>query len=67
MDRWFSSPKIFYHLWGWKTKAVGTVMSNRKEVPKQAFSGELNKGEKYNAKGITSWSSSGRTSMMSFS
>jgi len=28
MDRWFSSPKIFVHLWGCKTKAVGTVMSN---------------------------------------
>ena len=38
MDRWFSSPKIFDHLWGCKTKAVGTVMSNRKETPKQAFS-----------------------------
>jgi hypothetical protein len=34
MDRWFSSPKIFYHLWGRKTKAVGTVKSNKKEVPK---------------------------------
>jgi hypothetical protein len=37
MDRWFSSAKIFYHLWGCKTKAVGTVMSNKKEVPKQKF------------------------------
>ena len=46
MDRWFSSPKIFGHLWGCKTKAVGTVMSNRKEMPKQAFSGKLKKGEK---------------------
>jgi len=46
MDRWFSSPKIFDHLWGCKTKAVGTVMSNRKEMPKQAFSGKLKKGEK---------------------
>jgi hypothetical protein len=34
MDRWFSSPKIFNHLWGCKTKAVGIVMSNKKEVPK---------------------------------
>jgi hypothetical protein len=67
MDRWFSSPKVFDHLWGCKTKAVDTVMSNRKEVPKQAFSGELKKGKKYHGKGITSWSSSGRTSMMSFS
>ena len=46
MDRRFSSPKIFDHLWGCKTKAVGTVMSSRKEVPKQAFSGKLKKGEK---------------------
>ena len=43
MDRWFSSPKIFDHLWGCKTKAVGTVMSNRKEMPKQAFSEKLKK------------------------
>jgi hypothetical protein len=46
MGRWFSSPNIFDHLWGCKTKAVGTVMSKRKEVPKQAFSGKLKKGEK---------------------
>jgi hypothetical protein len=37
MDRWFSCPKIFYYLWGCKTKAVGTVVYNGKEVPKQAF------------------------------
>jgi hypothetical protein len=37
MDRWFSSAKIFDHLWGCKTKAVGTVMSNKKDVPKQKF------------------------------
>ena len=46
MDRWFSSPKVFDHLWGRKTKAVGTVMSNRKELSKQAFSVKLKKGEK---------------------
>jgi len=46
MDRWFSSLQIFDHLWDCKTKAVGTVMSNRKEMPKQAFSGKLKKGEK---------------------
>jgi hypothetical protein len=28
-------------------------MSNKKEVPKQTFSGELKKFEKYHAKGIT--------------
>jgi hypothetical protein len=38
MDKWFSSPEIFDHLCGCKTMAVGAVMSNRKEVPKQAFS-----------------------------
>jgi hypothetical protein len=46
MDRWFSSPRIFDHLWACKTKAVGTVMSNRKEMPKQTFSVKLKKGEK---------------------
>jgi hypothetical protein len=54
MDRWFASPKIFNHLWSCKTKAVGTVMSNGKEVPKLAFTGGLEIGEKYHAKGITS-------------
>jgi len=29
MDRWFSNSKIFGHLWGCKTKAIGTVRSNR--------------------------------------
>jgi hypothetical protein len=29
-----------------KTKAVGTVMSNKKEVPKQTFSGDPKKCEK---------------------
>jgi len=53
MDRLLSSPKIFDNLWGCKTKAVGTVMSNRKEMPKQAFSGKLKKVKKY-ANGITS-------------
>jgi hypothetical protein len=67
MDRWFSSPKIFDHIWGCKTKAVGTVMSNKKQVPKQTFSGELIKGEKYQANGITSWPSSEKTFLMSFS
>jgi hypothetical protein len=67
MDRWFPSPKISNHLWACKTKAVGTVMSNRKEVPKQTFSGELKKGEKYHAKWITSWPSSGRKFLMSLS
>jgi hypothetical protein len=43
-------------------------MSNRKEMPKQAFSGKLKKERrKYITNGITSWPSSGRTSVMSFS
>jgi hypothetical protein len=50
-----------------KTKAVGAVMSNKKEVPKQTFSEELKKGEKYYTNGITSWPSSGKTFLMSFS
>jgi len=66
MDRWFSSPNIFHHLWGSKTKSVGTVMSNRKEMPEQAFSGNLKKGKKYQANRITSWPSGGRTSVMSY-
>jgi hypothetical protein len=67
MDRWFSNPKIFDHLLGCKTKAAGSVMSNKKEVPKQKFSGELKKGEKYHTNGITYWPSSGKTFLMSFS
>jgi hypothetical protein len=46
MARWFSSPKIFGYLWGCKTKAVGTVMSNRKEMPEQAFSEKTEKRQK---------------------
>jgi len=50
LDRWFSSPQIFDHLWGCKMKAVGTVMSNRKEMPKEAFSGKTEKKvKKYHA------------------
>jgi hypothetical protein len=39
MNRWFSSPKIFDHLWDCKTKAIGTVMSNRKKCLKKHFLG----------------------------
>jgi hypothetical protein len=28
VDRFFKSPKIFYHLWTANTKAVGTIMPN---------------------------------------
>jgi hypothetical protein len=43
MDRWFSSPTLFDHLWSLKTKAVGTVMSNQKEVQKQTSVKKLKK------------------------
>jgi hypothetical protein len=62
MDSRFYSPKIFDHLWACKTKAVGTVTSNRKEKPIQAFSGEIKQANR-----ITSWPSNGRTSVMLFS
>jgi hypothetical protein len=43
---------------GLQNKAVDTVMSNKKEASKQTFSGELKKGKKHHANGITSWPSS---------
>lgn len=46
MDRWFSSPIIYDDLWGCQTKAVGTVMPNRKGMPKSEFAKKLKKGEK---------------------
>jgi hypothetical protein len=46
MDRWFSSAKIFDHLWGCKPKVVGTVMSNKKEVLKKAFFWRTEKRQK---------------------
>jgi hypothetical protein len=46
MEKWFSIPKIFDHLCSCKTKAVGIVMSNRKEMPKQAFSTKRKKRRK---------------------
>jgi hypothetical protein len=45
MDRWFSSPKLFKHLLIYKMKAVGTVMPNREELPKDTFLAKLKKGE----------------------
>jgi hypothetical protein len=55
------SPKIFDHLWASKTKAVGTVMLNRKEMPKLVFSVKLKKGEKISCQRDHFWPSSGRT------
>ena len=43
MDGWFTSPKLFDHLWQNGTKAVGTVMPNRREMPKQALQQKLKK------------------------
>jgi len=37
MDRLFSSPKIFVHLWGCKTKAVGTVCQTEKKCLNRNF------------------------------
>jgi len=35
MDRFYSSPSVFYFLWARKTKDVGTGMLNQKELPTQ--------------------------------
>ncbi|KAJ8878910.1 hypothetical protein PR048_019513 [Dryococelus australis] len=37
MDRYYSSPVVFDYLWQRKTKAVGTCMPNRKELPKNTI------------------------------
>jgi hypothetical protein len=37
-------------------------MTNREDMPTQAFDGKLKKGKKYHSNRITSWPSSGRTS-----
>jgi hypothetical protein len=47
MDRFFSSPKIFDHLWTANTETVGTVTPNRKEMPKELFPEKQKKGEKW--------------------
>jgi hypothetical protein len=43
MDIRYSIQNIFDHLWACKTQALGTAMSNRKEMHKQAFSGKQKK------------------------
>lgn len=50
MDRFFTSPTLVDHLWKSGTKVVGTVMPNRKEMPKVHFSQKIKKGEKLVAK-----------------
>jgi hypothetical protein len=44
-ERWFSSPILFDQLLACGTKAVGTIMPNRK-ITKQPFSKKLYKREK---------------------
>jgi len=45
MDRYYSSPKLFGDLHAQKIGATGTVMPNRKEMPKEAASLKLKRGE----------------------
>lgn len=49
MNRYFSSPALFNHIWSCETECVGTVMTNRKEMPIQLFSQKLKKGDKVSA------------------
>lgn len=35
MDRFYTSPLVLKHLWNKQTNAIGTVMSNRKNLPKE--------------------------------
>ena len=41
MDRYYSSPKLFGDLHAVNTGATGTVMPNRKDMPKEAASLKL--------------------------
>lgn len=45
MDRFYSSPTVFDFLWSKNTKAVGTCMRNRKELPQQVVNKKLKKDE----------------------
>jgi len=45
MDRFYSSLAVFYFLWARKTKAVGTCMPNRKELPRRNVSKKLKRDE----------------------
>lgn len=46
MDRFYTSPLVLKFLWEKKTNGVGTVMANRKGLPKQSVVNcKLNKGE----------------------
>lgn len=45
LDNWYSSPKIFEYLLQHDTDAIGTVRSNRKNMPKELTELKLKKGE----------------------
>lgn len=45
MDRFYSSPALFDYLWENQTKAVGTCMRNRKQLPKTVLNKKLKKDE----------------------
>ncbi|XP_017752724.1 PREDICTED: piggyBac transposable element-derived protein 4-like [Eufriesea mexicana] len=45
LNDWYSSPKLFMTLLNSKTNAVGTVRSNRENMPKDFIKGKLQRGE----------------------
>lgn len=45
LDNWYSSPKIFDYLKANDTNAIGTVRSNRKNMPKELEKLKLRKGQ----------------------
>lgn len=45
LDNWYSSPSVFEYLLQNNTNAIGTVRSNRKNMPKDLASLKLKKGE----------------------
>jgi hypothetical protein len=45
MDRFYTSPTVLKSLWEKNTNAVGTVMSNRRGLPKEIVKEKLKKGE----------------------
>lgn len=45
LDNWYSSPNIFQYLHQHDTNAIGTVRSNRKNMPKDLEATKLKKGE----------------------
>jgi len=50
MDRFYTSPALLNALWDKNTNGVGTVMSNRKGLPKDVLKEKLQKGEMTYAK-----------------